>query len=82
VVQLPSNIPGLLTHLLGSINVIERPFTPDGVKDLSDIWKRQGGDQITPNTRRLAKPNAILFSHMPLYVPSLPAHVCRANAFL
>jgi len=50
----------------GSINAIERPFKPDGAKDLSSIWKRQGVEQVTPNTRRLAKPNAIMFFHMPL----------------
>ena len=72
----------LTTHLLGSINAIERPFTPDGTKDLSDIWKRQGVDQITPNTRRLAKPNAIMFFHMPLYASPPLAHVCHADGFL
>jgi len=49
-----------------SIKPIERPFTPDGTKDLASIWRRQGVDQITPNTRRLAKPNAIMFFHIPL----------------
>ena len=61
-----------MTRILGSIDPIERPFTPDGAKDLGDIWKRQGVDQITPNTRRLAKPNALVFFHMPVYVLPLP----------
>jgi hypothetical protein len=50
----------------GSINPIERPFTPDGAKDLGDVWKRQGVDQVTPDTRRFIKPNAIMFFHIPL----------------
>ena len=62
----------IMTRMLGSIDPIERPFTPDGAKDLGDIWKRQGVDQITPNTRRLAKPNALVFFHMPVYVLPLP----------
>ncbi|TCD62378.1 hypothetical protein EIP91_006960 [Steccherinum ochraceum] len=48
------------------ISPIERPFTPDGTKDLGGIWKRQATDQITPNSRRLAKPNAMMFFHIPL----------------
>ena len=62
----------LTIHVLGSINPIERPFTPDDTKDLVAVWKRQGVDQITPNTRRLAKPNAIMFFHMPLYASFPP----------
>ncbi|RDB23740.1 putative inactive purple acid phosphatase 29 [Hypsizygus marmoreus] len=48
----------------GSIKQIERPFTPDSSKDLGHIWKER--QQITPNTRRLAKPNALMFFHIPL----------------
>ncbi|OJA13538.1 hypothetical protein AZE42_07319 [Rhizopogon vesiculosus] len=47
------------------IQLIERPFTPDTGKDFSSIWKRQS-DQITPTTRKLAKPNAMMFFHIPL----------------
>ncbi|KAF9478252.1 phosphatase DCR2 [Pholiota conissans] len=47
-----------------SIKQIERPFRPDDGKDLGDVWARQ--DQITPMTRKLAKPNALMFFHMPL----------------
>ncbi|KAF9266823.1 Metallo-dependent phosphatase [Marasmius fiardii PR-910] len=46
------------------IDPIERPFHPDGAKDLGNIWKRQ--DQVTPEARRLAKPNALMFFHIPL----------------
>jgi hypothetical protein len=49
----------------GSINQIERPFSPDTGKDFGNIWKRQS-DQVTPPTRRLGKPNALMFFHMPL----------------
>jgi len=48
------------------IDAIERPFVPDGTKDLNTIWRRQGVEQVTPNTRRLAKPNALMFFHIPL----------------
>ncbi|KAJ2918633.1 hypothetical protein MD484_g1753, partial [Candolleomyces efflorescens] len=50
-----------------SIKSIDRPFKPDTGKDLGDAWKRQDiSDQITPTTRKLAKPNALMFFHMPL----------------
>lgn len=49
----------------GSIAAIERPFTPDGANDLGKVWPRQS-DQITPSTRKLAKPNALMFFHIPL----------------
>ncbi|KAL6299529.1 Metallo-dependent phosphatase [Sparassis latifolia] len=49
-----------------SIDPIERPFTPDNAKDMGDIWARQAADQLTPDTRRLAKPNALMFFHIPL----------------
>ncbi|KAF8956921.1 Metallo-dependent phosphatase-like protein [Flammula alnicola] len=47
-----------------SIKQIERPFRPDTGKDLGSVWARQ--DQITPITRKLAKPNALMFFHIPL----------------
>ncbi|KAI0259375.1 Metallo-dependent phosphatase-like protein [Gloeopeniophorella convolvens] len=47
----------------GSIKPIERPFTPDGTKDLGDVWDRQ---QHTPAQRKLAKPSALMFFHIPL----------------
>jgi hypothetical protein len=48
-----------------SINALERPFQPDTGKDLSSIWPRQS-DQLTPETKKLAKPNALMFFHIPL----------------
>ena len=58
-----------------SIEPIERPFRPDTSQD--DLWER---DQIAPTTRRLAKPNAIMFFHIPLYValPNDVGHSSRA----
>lgn len=48
-----------------SINQIERPFTPDSGKDFGNMWaKRQ--DQLVPDIKRLAKPNALMFFHIPL----------------
>ncbi len=54
---------------LASINAIERPFHPDTGKDLGNIWRRQS-DQILPTSHKLAKPNALMFFHIPLYVRS------------
>ncbi|KDR80533.1 hypothetical protein GALMADRAFT_90903 [Galerina marginata CBS 339.88] len=48
-----------------SIPQIERPFKPDTGKDLGSIWERQD-DQITPAYSKLAKPNAMMFFHIPL----------------
>ncbi|KAF8631933.1 hypothetical protein AX15_002186 [Amanita polypyramis BW_CC] len=47
------------------ISPIERPFHPDTSKDFASIWSRQS-DQLTPETRKLAKPNALMFFHIPL----------------
>ena len=49
-----------------SIDAIERPFTPDGAKDLGSVWERQAAGQVLPNSKRLAKPNAMMFFHIPL----------------
>lgn len=49
------------------INAIERPFTPDGASDFGDIWKRQAVGQVAPGSKKLAKPNALMFFHIPLY---------------
>ncbi|EIM92818.1 Metallo-dependent phosphatase [Stereum hirsutum FP-91666 SS1] len=51
-------------HEVPSISPIERPFTPDGTRDMGDLWARQ--DQVAPQTRKLAKPNALMFFHIPL----------------
>ncbi|KAK2463672.1 hypothetical protein APHAL10511_004423 [Amanita phalloides] len=45
-----------------SISPIERPFHPDTDER---IWSRQS-DQLTPDTKKLAKPNALMFFHIPL----------------
>lgn len=58
-------------HEIASISPIERPFSPDGSKDFGDDWRRQAADQVTPGTRRLAKPNALMFFHIPMYVYNL-----------
>ncbi|PFH51912.1 hypothetical protein AMATHDRAFT_141299 [Amanita thiersii Skay4041] len=42
-----------------------RPFHPDTGKDFGSIWGRQS-DQVTPDMRKLAKPNALMFFHIPL----------------
>ena len=52
--------------LTAAIDAIERPFTPDGAKDLGGVWARQAGGQVLPNAKRLAKPNAMMFFHIPL----------------
>lgn len=64
-----------LTNFAGSISPISRPFAPDSGKDLGDVWDsdedtepvdaRQFG-QLTPSTAHLAKPNALMFFHIPL----------------
>lgn len=54
--------------LVASIDPIERPFTPDTAKDIGSIWERQAEGQVAPSARRLAKPNAVMFFHIPLYV--------------
>jgi hypothetical protein len=54
--------------IVASINPIQRPFTPDTGKDLGPSWGRQ--DQVTPNVLKLAKPNALMFFHIPLLVDS------------
>lgn len=77
--SLPMSVYCRLTQLFAaSIDPIERPFTPDTAKDIGSIWERQGEGQVAPNARRLAKPNALMFFHIPLYViieaPCRPHH--------
>ncbi len=59
---------GIQPHMwIASVNPISRPFSPDTAKDLGDTWERQfDGDQVTPSTSKLAKPNALMFFHIPL----------------
>lgn len=66
----PSQIEWYL-NTSASINAIERPFTPDGGNDLGKIWARRAetgkarlGRQEQQTT--LAKPNAMMFFHIPL----------------
>ncbi|KAJ9094706.1 hypothetical protein QFC21_005863 [Naganishia friedmannii] len=65
-----------------AIRAIERPFTPDGADDLGKIWKpRRAAGKTNPGKegsgksrfkpeqdedKTLAKPNAIMFFHIPL----------------
>ncbi|KAF8266128.1 Metallo-dependent phosphatase-like protein [Lactarius quietus] len=53
-----------------SINSIVRPFTPDDRKDFGDIWERQ---QHPPTVQKFAKPNALMFFHIPLQESYLTA---------
>jgi len=53
-----------------SISPVQRPFTPDGAKDLGRIWSRQDDGAKT-----LAKPNAMMFFHIPLPESYSPADV-------
>ncbi|KIJ55458.1 hypothetical protein M422DRAFT_151719 [Sphaerobolus stellatus SS14] len=55
------------------IQPIERPFTPDGTKDLGHIFKKQG--IVSSDGKRLAKPNALMFFHMPMQEAYSPADV-------
>ena len=57
----------LMTRPPASIDIIERLFTPDETNGLGFVWKRQGIDHITPDTRRLARPNPLTVFRMPLY---------------
>ncbi|CAK5267650.1 unnamed protein product, partial [Mycena citricolor] len=49
-----------------AVKPIQRPFHPDTGKDFGHVWARQGHDQVAPLAAKLAKPNAIMFFHMPL----------------
>lgn len=66
------------------INPIERPFTPDGSKDFGDVWGREEErrQQVTPETTKLAKPNALMFFHIPLQEAYSPADKDSHNADL
>ena len=52
-----------------SIKLIERPFQPDGAADLDKIWRRRSQPSRQPaerQDRHLAKPNAMMWFHIPL----------------
>ena len=56
---------------IAAISPIERPFVPDGSKDLGGVWaepREPSPQQVAPTQRKLAKPNALMFFHIPLYV--------------
>lgn len=61
-----------------SIKPIERPFTPDGAEDLGKIWatRYEGGkhrlDAGEQQNKKLAKPNAMMFFHIPLQESTKP----------
>lgn len=73
----PSQIDWFL-NTSEAIKPIERPFTPDGADDLGKIWargQRAGVSRLprTPatdedglNNKMLAKPNAMMFFHIPI----------------
>lgn len=51
-------------NVSASIKPIQRPFHPDGGEDLGRIW---GKSRFTRQTeQRLAKPNAMMWFHIPL----------------
>ncbi len=50
-----------------SIEPIERPFTPDGADDLGHIWRKRSKRRLAPRQNtQLAKPNAMMFFHIPV----------------
>ena len=54
---------------IAAISPIERPFVPDGSKDLGGAWaesREPSPQQVAPSQRKLAKPNALMFFHIPL----------------
>ncbi|KAG8690860.1 hypothetical protein FRC11_008574 [Ceratobasidium sp. 423] len=67
------------------IHAIERPFTPDGTRDLGKIWRKDGKRRLdleerqattggnTSGGKKLAKPNAMMFFHIPLKMSTEPA---------
>lgn len=77
-----------------AIQTIERPFKPDGAKDLGKVWRRRGTgirrmdlEERQASTggsssggKKLAKPNAIMFFHIPMCVFQLePNFRCFTN---
>jgi hypothetical protein len=71
-----------ITWFLGeskAIDPIERPFTPNGGKDLGKLWRKRDGRRrldleerqaatggSISGSKKLAKPNAMMFFHIPL----------------
>lgn len=47
--------------------MIQRPWKPDGGKDLSAVWTKRGGrNRQASENRTIAKPNAVMFYHIPI----------------
>jgi hypothetical protein len=58
-------------NISSSIKPIERPFHPDGVADLGHVWRKRSSPARISRPRQaadrhLAKPNAIMWFHIPL----------------
>ncbi|KAK4685487.1 hypothetical protein P7C73_g4662, partial [Tremellales sp. Uapishka_1] len=55
-------------NMSSSISPISRPFQPDGAADLDKIWLSRSRRPSQPSSRdeALAKPNAMMFFHIPL----------------
>lgn len=49
-----------------AIRPVERPFTPDGADDLGKIWRRNTKARLPRDAKTLAKPNAMMFFHIPI----------------
>ncbi|KZS94402.1 Metallo-dependent phosphatase [Sistotremastrum niveocremeum HHB9708] len=62
----PSQIQWFLDES-AAINPILRPFQPDQGRDLGGVWtKRQGAPPAEDEAQRLAKPNGMMFFHIPI----------------
>lgn len=47
--------------------MVQRPWKPDGGKDLSAVWAKRGGkNRQATEKRTIAKPNAMMFYHIPI----------------
>ena len=56
------------TNTSSHIQPIERPFRPDGASDLGHVWAKRARPIRLPrqDDKRLAKPNAMMWFHIPL----------------
>ncbi|WVQ75858.1 hypothetical protein IAR50_005491 [Cryptococcus sp. DSM 104548] len=70
-------------NVSSSIKPIQRPFTPDGASDLSGIWHRRSQPSRLPRAdQTLAKPNAMMWFHIPLPEAYSPADTTLDNGEL
>ncbi|ODO07841.1 hypothetical protein I350_03420 [Cryptococcus amylolentus CBS 6273] len=61
-------------NVSSSIKPIQRPFTPDGTSDLGGIWPRRSQPSRLPRAEHtMAKPNAMMWFHIPLPEAYAPA---------